>query len=159
MLHGHAIIEFARQADAAEIAGLSQRYIEYNLGWEYTPEKIAQLIRHPAKNVVVAREHRQLIGFGIMTYREEVANLDLLAVRQQNRKQGIGRQIVTWLEKVALTAGLLSVQVQVREINTSAIRFYQQLGYAVIGHQAGYYRGRETAIFMSHKLRVRPTTF
>lgn len=156
MLHRHAIIEFARQADAAEIASLSQRYIEYDLGWEYTPEKIRQLIRHPAKNVVVARDGGRLAGFGIMTYREEDANLDLLAVRQQNRSQGIGRQLVTWLEKVALIAGLYRVNIQVREINTGAIRFYQQLGYTIVGHQRGYYRGKENAIFMSRQLRVKP---
>lgn len=156
MLHHHAIIEFARQADATEIASLSQRYIEYDLGWAYTPEKIVQLIRHPAKNVVVAREGRQLAGFGIMTYRDEDANLDLLAVRQQNRYQGLGRQLVAWLEKVAVTAGLYRVHVQVREINSGAIRFYQQLGYTIDGKQPGYYRGKETAIFMSRQLRTRP---
>lgn len=155
MLHGHAIIEFARQANAAEIASLSQRYIEYDLGWEYTPEKISQLIRHPAKNVILARDQGQLAGFGIMTYREEDANLDLLAVRIQDRYQGIGRQIVTWLEKVALTAGLFTINVQVRENNTGAIRFYQRLGYSVVGRQSGYYRGRENAIFMSRKLSIR----
>lgn len=155
MLHHHTKIEFAELADAAEIAMLSRQYIEYDLGWNYTPGKITQLIRHPAKNVVVARDNRQLTGFGIMTYHEEEANLDLLAVRLQYRYQGIGHQIVDWLEKVALTAGLITIYVQVRETNTGAVRFYRRLGYRVVKEQRGYYQGRENAIIMAKDIRKR----
>ncbi|MEJ2360697.1 MAG: GNAT family N-acetyltransferase [Gammaproteobacteria bacterium] len=155
MIYHDSKIEFASLADATEIALLSREYIEYNLGWEYTPQKIAQLIRHEAKNVVVARDKQQLVGFGIMTYREEEANLDLLAVRLQHRHRGVGRRIVNWLEKVALTAGIITIYVQVREINTGAIKFYQRLGYRVVKQHHGYYQGRETALFMAKDIRRR----
>lgn len=153
MLSSDTIIEFASLADAQEIGELSRKYIEYDLGWAYTPEKIMHLIRHEAKNVVVARENRQLVGFGVMTYHEEQANLDLLAVKLRYRYQGIGRQIVQWLEQVALTAGIATVYVQVRQLNAGAIKFYEKLGYQTIGEQHGYYRGRENAVIMSRGLR------
>lgn len=153
MLSNGTVIEFASLADAQVIAELSRKYIEYDLDWGYTPEKITRLIRHEAKNVVVARENRQLVGFGIMTYREEQANLDLLAVKLRYRYQGIGRQIVQWLEQVALTAGIATVYVQVRQLNSGAIKFYEKLGYQVIGEQHGYYSGRENAVIMSKGLR------
>lgn len=155
MLYNNATIEFASLADAKEIATLSREYIEYDLGWDYTPEKISQLILHPAKNVVVAREENQLVGFGIMTYREEEANLDLLGVKVRYRYLGIGRQIVAWLEKVAITAGIFRIDIQVRQINTGAIKFYRKLGYRVVAQQRGYYRGLETAVFMSKDIRKR----
>lgn len=150
-----ATIEFASLADAVEIGELSRRYIEYDLGWDYTPEKISRLIRHEAKNVVVAREGQQLAGFGIMTYREEQANLDLLAVKLRYRYQGIGSQLVAWLEKVALTAGIFTIHVQVRQVNSGAIKFYRKLGYKIVAEHHGYYRGLETAVIMSKDIRVR----
>lgn len=146
-------IEFASLADVVEIGELSRKYIEYDLGWDYTPEKITRLIKSDNKNVVVAREDNQLVGFGIMTYHENQANLDLLAVKIRYRYRGIGRQILQWLEKVALTAGILTVYVQVREINTGAIKFYKKLGYKIIDERRGYYRGQETAVIMSKDIR------
>lgn len=146
-------IEFASYADAIEIAELSREYIEYDLGWDYTPERIIRMIKHKDINVIVAREDHRLVGFGIMTYREAQANLDLLAVKVRFRYQGIGRQIVQWLEKVALTAGIFNVCVQVREINTGAVKFYQHLGYNIIDTRHGYYRGKETALIMAKDIR------
>lgn len=148
-------IEFASFADAVEIAELSRTYIEYDLEWDYTPAKISELIKNKDKNVVVAREDHQLAGFGVMTYREADANLDLLAVKIRYRYQGIGRQIVQWLEKVALTAGIFNVYVQVRAINTGAIKFYKKLGYQTLTERQGYYRGKETALILSKDLRKR----
>lgn len=149
-------IEFASVADVVEIGELSRTYIEYDLGWHYTPEMIARLIQNKTKNVVVAREDNQLVGFGIMTYHDELANLDLLAVKLRYRYHGIGRQIVQWLEKVALTAGIFTISVQVREINTGAIKFYKKLGYKIIDERRGYYNGQENALIMSKELRKRP---
>lgn len=146
-------IELACVADAIAIAELSRDYIEYDLDWDYTPERIARIIQHQDKNAVVAREENLIQGFGIMTYRDTRANLDLLAVRLRYRYQGIGRQIVAWLEKVAMTAGIYRIQVQVRETNTGAIRFYEKLGYRYVTEQRGYYQGRENAIIMENDLR------
>jgi ribosomal-protein-alanine N-acetyltransferase len=141
-------VELARGADAAEIAALSRKYIEYNLGWQYRPFRIRDSIRNKSKNVVVARAGATLAGFGIMTYLVDSANLDLLAVKTHYRRRGVGRQIVGWLETVARTAGIANVFVQVRKTNRGAIRFYQRLGFRIVDEAAGYYQGREAAVTM-----------
>ncbi len=94
-------IEFATVSDAVEISELSRKYIEYDLRRVYTPSRIRYLMRNTSKNVVVARNERDLVGFGIMSYREDSANLDLLAVKKLYRRRGVGTQVVQWLEKVA----------------------------------------------------------
>lgn len=146
-------IDFATGSDAIEIGELSRKYIEYNLCWKYNPSRIRELIRNRSKNVVVAREDRSLAGFGIMTYQEDSANLDLLAVKSQYRRRGVGRQIVLWLEKVAQTAGIMNIFVQVRKTNCGAIRFYEKLGFHIIREAAGYYQGRESAVIMCKGVR------
>lgn len=153
MIEDRVQIEFARLSDTAEIGMMSKNDIESGLGWKYTPERVARLIRDRSKNVVVARAGSELAGFGIMTYHEDHANLDLLAVKRSFRRMKIGTQIVQWLEKVALTAGAFNIFVQVRAKNTGAIRFYQSTGFSVLDEKKAYYRGVEAGIIMAKSLR------
>ena len=102
-------IDFAQHSDAAEISQLSRTEVEYGLGWHYTGPRITQLIHNNSKNVVVARIEKRLVGFGIMTYHKETANLDLLAVKKAYRRMKVATQLVKWLEKVALAAGIFNV--------------------------------------------------
>jgi ribosomal protein S18 acetylase RimI-like enzyme len=143
-----AKVEFATASDVDEIGALSREYVEYGLGWKYTPERLLKLIRNRTKNVVVARKGNKLAGFGIMSYSEDSANLDLLAVKIRYRRRGIGRQIVEWLEVVARTAGIANIFVQVRKLNRGAIKFYRRLGFNVIDEKRGYYRGQETGVIL-----------
>jgi ribosomal-protein-alanine N-acetyltransferase len=148
-----ATIEFAKPSDAREIAELSREYVEFGLGWRYTPQKVASLLQRQSKNVVVARRGEKLMGFGIMTYRNDSANLDLLAVKRRYRRRGVARQIVTWLVDVAVAAGMHSVFVQVRKINDGAINFYRKLGFYKIEEMPGYYHGEETGVIFCKSLR------
>lgn len=141
-------VEFANDADAVEIAQLSREYIEYDLGWKYKPSRIRESIRDQSKNVVVARDGRSLAGFGIMTYQDDHANLDLLAVKNGYRRRGVGRQLVLWLEEVARTAGITNIFVQVRKTNRGAIRFYEKLNFKTVDVATGYYQRRESAVIM-----------
>ena len=149
-----ATIELATRADAAEMGALSKEYVEHGLGWSYTPERLMKLMKNKTKNVVVARKGNKLAGFGIMTYWEEYANLDLLAVKVQYRRRSIGKQLVGWLIEVAKTAGMMNVFVQVRKLNYGAIKFYKKLGFHIFDEKPGYYRGEETGVILC--LPIRP---
>lgn len=153
MLADKTLIEFARFSDVTEISQLSRDEIEYGLGWDYTSTKLTHLIKNRSKNVVVARIDEQLAGFGIMTYRKDQANLDLLAVKESFRRNKVGTQIVLWLEKVALTGGIFNIFVQVRERNTGALVFYENLGFQKLDEVRGFYKGVENGVVMGKLLR------
>ncbi len=153
MLEDQTLIELAAFSDAAEIGLMSKNDIEHGLGWKYTPERIVKLIGDNSKNVVVARAESKLAGFGIMTYHEDQANLDLLAVKRRFRRMKIGTQIVQWLEVVAMTAGTFNIFVQVRARNIGAAQFYESLGFVVLEEKKGYYRGVEAGLIMAKNLR------
>ncbi len=150
---GRITIGLATPADACEIAVLSRRCIEQGLRWRYTPALVRRLLRKRSANVIVARDRHHFAGFGIMSYGEHCANLDLLAVPAAYRRRGVGRQIIAWLEKVALTAGIASIFVQVRTRNRSAIRFYRRLGFVDVDEAPGYYQGRESAVILGKAIR------
>ncbi|MCB1606319.1 MAG: GNAT family N-acetyltransferase [Xanthomonadales bacterium] len=141
-------LRFARSADLIEIAQISREQIEQGLHWRYTPDRLRRTLQSPHKNLVVACAGPVLIGFGIMSYREESANLDLLAVKPTYRNRGVGERIVDWLVTVARTAGIGQIFVQVRKRNPGAIRFYERIGFAQIDEHVGYYEGRESAVIL-----------
>nr|CAP48547.1 putative integron gene cassette protein [uncultured bacterium] len=148
MFNLNVTVEFAASSDVVEIAELSRKYIEYDLGWHYTPKTVKELLKDSEKNVVVARMDKKLAGFGIMTYADQNANLDLLAVKTRYRRRGVGKRLVTWLEDVARTAGIANIYVQVRKVNRGAITFYTKCGFQVIDQLSGYYRATETGVIM-----------
>jgi ribosomal protein S18 acetylase RimI-like enzyme len=87
-----------------------------------------------------------------MRYGDDVAHLDLLAVAPQYRRAGVGRQLLEWLEKCAVVAGIFSVTLEVRAANEGAQAFYQRMGYRALVELAGYYQGVEAALRMRRDL-------
>ncbi len=153
MLEQKIQIEFGILSDAKEISQLSRDEIEYGLGWNYTEQKVVRIIRNKSRNVIVARLDDVLTGFAIMTYRQDQANLDLLAVKKDYRRKKIGSELILWLEKVAVTAGAFNVFVQLRETNAGAFMLYEKLGFQRLDKLPRFYRGVEDGIVMAKSLR------
>jgi ribosomal-protein-alanine N-acetyltransferase len=154
-------LRLARPAEAGAIATLSRDVIEYGLQWRWTPERVAASMRAPNVNVLVASVRDNIAGFAIMRYGDDDAHLDLLAVTPLYRRLGIGRQLMEWLEKCAVTAGTFNVTLEVRAANEGAQLFYERMGYRPLANVAGYYQGIEAAIRMGRDLsrrRVVPPT-
>jgi ribosomal-protein-alanine N-acetyltransferase len=149
-------LRLAQRADAHIIANLSRDLIEYGLRWRWTPGRIAESIGAPNVNVLVACVRGHIVGFAIMRYGEDDAHLDLLAVAPAYRRLGIARQLVAWLEKCAVVAGIFTIALEVRAENHGAQKFYQQLGYRPVVHLPGYYQGIEAALRMARDLSYRP---
>jgi ribosomal protein S18 acetylase RimI-like enzyme len=57
------------------------------------------------------------------------------------------------LEEVAITSGAYNIFVQVRSRNSTAVAFYQNLGFLLLDEKKGYYRGIESALIMTKSLR------
>jgi len=142
----------ATPADAPVIATLSRDLIETGLGWSWTPMRVARNIRDRDTVVVVAGAPDRVAGFAIMYFAMEEAHLNLLAVRPDRRRAGLGSGLVRWLEASALTAGIGIVHLEARASSAGARAFYEKLGYRCVECLRGYYRGREDALHMTHDL-------
>jgi [ribosomal protein S18]-alanine N-acetyltransferase len=149
-------LRLARPADAVSIASLSRDLIEYGLRWRWTPMRIAASIQAADVNVLVACVGDKIAGFAIMRYGDDVAHLDLLAVAPPYRRTGVGRQLLEWLEKCAVVAGIFNVTLEVRAGNEGAQIFYKRMGYRALAHLPGYYQGVEAALRMGRDLSCRP---
>ena len=145
-------VRLATPGDARAIAELSRDSIERGLGWSYSPSRIQRAIRSRTTNVAVVHERGCLLAFGIMDYGDTAAHLVLLGVQPQQRRRGLGRHVLSWLEQCAVTAGLERIGIEVRADNPGAIGFYRRLGYEVRGRVPGYYRGVVDAVVLEKRI-------
>jgi [ribosomal protein S18]-alanine N-acetyltransferase len=145
-------IRLAQPRDALAIATMSRDLVENGLGWRWNASRVLGSIRDPAANVAVAVDGANLLGFGIMKYRELEAHLYLLAVLPQRQRNGIGAALVNWLEDSALVAGIGVVYLEARATNEQARAFYQRLGYKEFNTMPRYYRGVEDGVRLAKDL-------
>lgn len=147
-------ISLANIEDAGAIAEMSRLLIEIGLPWSWDERRVARHVRHPDSAVIVARDRRRIVGFAIMEFLDEHAHLSLLAVRPGYRQQGIGTDLVQWLQSSARTAGIFDIRLELRAQNYAAQRFYERLGYTASGKRPRYYAGVEDALCMRRDLSV-----
>jgi ribosomal-protein-alanine N-acetyltransferase len=145
-------IRLALPRDAAGIAAMSRDLIEQGLGWSWTQQRVGRSMRDKNTNVAVACDADQLVGFGIMKYKDEEGHLMLLAVRDSHQRLGIGTALMAWFERTALVAGIGVIYLEARLANTDARKFYSRLGYKEIKTVRGYYRGVEAAVQLAKDL-------
>jgi ribosomal protein S18 acetylase RimI-like enzyme len=146
-------IALATLNDAQPIAELSRDVIEYGLPWRWTPQRVSQAIQDRSTNVLVVRRGAYcLAGFALMQYGDETAHLSLLAVREAQRRLGMGAALLQWLEASARVAGIQTLRLEVRASNPGAMAFYGRMGFVHSGIRTGYYDGLEDAMRMAKRL-------
>jgi [ribosomal protein S18]-alanine N-acetyltransferase len=152
-------LKLARLRDAQRIAQMSCDLVEYGLPWSWTAPRVASHIRSQDSNVLTAWVGSHLAGFAVMQFFAELAHLNLFAVDPQCQRFGIGRKLLVWLEETARVGGIFTINLEVRANNVGGRAFYGRAFYRALGYQEiraipRYYSGRETAIRMTHDLKL-----
>ena len=136
-----------RQAAAADLEAINAIYNYYVLHctctWQTEPETQADretwFGRHgPEHPVIVAESAGEVVGWGSLSayhgragYRHTVKNA--VYVRHDALRRGIGSALLAVAEAAAREAGAVSIVLDVETDNLSAIRLYQNRGYAAGG--------------------------
>lgn len=137
-------IRYARREDARVLASMTSALIESAVSQRGTSQRwgerrILGHMRSPNSMVIVAQRRNKIVGFAAMLFHDEEAHLLLLAVTPSERRQGVGRQLLQWLETCALNAGISSVHLEVVLDNHGARFFYLEAGYEELGVMPHYY--------------------
>ena len=146
-------VRLATQSDAAAIAAMSRDHIEQGLPWTWTEDRVANAIRDPDTNVVVAGESGGIIGFGIMFHASDDAHLLLFAVQRVHRRRGVGSAILRWLEEVARAAGAKRIRVECTRENSGGRNFYCEHGYHELDITKKMYRGLKDGVHLEKWFR------
>jgi ribosomal protein S18 acetylase RimI-like enzyme len=144
----------ACRRDAPVLAHMSQEFVEAGLRPTWSAARIIWHVRHPESIVLTARDGATMAGFALMCFGDDIAHLNLLAVDPGYRRRGVARQLVSWLEETALTAGTFIITLELRASNEAAHALYESFGYRELELVRGYYQGLENAIRMSRDVRT-----
>ncbi|HAK52455.1 MAG TPA: hypothetical protein DCM54_11225 [Gammaproteobacteria bacterium] len=145
-------IRLAISTEAAALAEMSRQLVERGLSWSWKPKRVQSMILNPECSVIVAKTRVELAGFAIMEFHQSHAHLNLLAVADNKRREGIASALLAWLEESANVAAVDRIELEVRRNNEGARAFYKVHDYQEVAMVPGYYEGREHAVKMIHYL-------
>jgi ribosomal protein S18 acetylase RimI-like enzyme len=94
-----------------------------------------------AQVLVASANHRRFLGTAVVFFRKgsKVARLYSIATHAEARGKGVGSALLEASEHLARRRHCKVLRLEVRTDNDDAIRLYERLGYARIGHYARYY--------------------
>ncbi|MGD9000334.1 MAG: peptidase C39 family protein [Granulosicoccaceae bacterium] len=101
---------------------------------------------------LVYEERGRILGYVTLLFHDgtSLARLYSFAVKKKGR--GIGTALLKAVEKVALEHDCISLRLEVRRDNDSAIRLYEKLGYRQFGIRPDYYEDHMEAVRYEKRL-------
>lgn len=138
--------------DVDAIAGLE---VEAFPDDAWTPEYLQVAIdgKMPTVRILVAVDDAgTIVGHALVSVVYEIAELQRIATATEQRRRGIGGELLAASIELARSEGAERLLLEVREDNVSAIRFYDQAGFVEIDRRERYYRDGATGIVLAIEL-------
>ena len=97
----------------------------------------------------------KVIAYSILSVDVGEAHIMNICVDPAEQRQGVGREMIEKLIKVAMQGKAESLLLEVRPSNEGAISLYKSMGFNEIGTRKDYYptkTGREDALMLAKEL-------
>lgn len=135
-----------KESDVEVVANLEKLY--FTDAW--SEKSILETMQQPHAFILVAEEEDIVVGYCIVYYSMEEAEIARIAVAASNRKQGVGQELLRAACRTGIQQGVERLLLDVRESNESALRFYRAFGFAEDGIRKNFYQNpKEHAVLMS----------
>lgn len=137
--------------DVAALAALETQCFPYDA---LSQRSFRRFIRLGEAEVYVAEAQAGIAGYAIMLYRPatRLARLYSFAVAPETRRQGVGSQLLAFMEELARTEHSLFVRLEVKSDDTGAQAFLHQHGYLDVGLKADYFDDHSAAQVLQKQL-------
>ncbi len=136
------------------VKSLSESVLKHVLAIEHAcfsdPWSPAMFVVSKMEGIITAEKDSEMVGFGCFQHFLDECHILNVAVLPAFRKQGIGKQLVTWM--FTWLPGAKDFYLEVREGNRAAISLYESMGFQIIGEREEYYQDKETALVMHKKI-------
>lgn len=106
---------------------------------------------------VVTSPSGELLAYALMSMAVGEAHVLNLCVEPAYHQQGLGKFLLAHLQRLARSAGMELMLLEVRKSNTAAIALYLGAGFHKLGVRKGYYpahEGAEDALLLGLSLRA-----
>lgn len=110
---------------------------------------------------VVTSPADEVLAYALMSMAVGEAHILNLCVEPAYQQQGLGRFLLTHLQRLARGAGMDLMLLEVRKSNAAAIALYDSMGFHKLGVRKGYYpaqNGSEDALLLGYSLRSTRST-
>lgn len=137
-------------SDLAEVVKIEQKTIS-----PWGEKQFVDELVHPASWLYVARlaKGQTVIGYICGRKIEDEAEIFRLAVSQDCRRQGVGKELLAYALGILRGEGAKRFFLELRDSNGPALALYKSSGFQVVGLRKGYYHGpSEDAILMTVNL-------
>lgn len=147
-----------RKAAQRDVPRLTELYMDCFAKWskaEDIPDYLDEMVNNKDWQFIVAEDKPgHIAGFVLVncSYAERhpggFINVDVLAVDENSRGHGLGKQLMGMADMVGRNEGVSFVSLQVHEDNTGGIKLYHTLKFNEVARQEGYYSDGRAAINM-----------
>lgn len=129
------VLRTMRPADLPDVLNIERR--SFSIPWQEATFR--GLLRRHSASLFVAEDEGRLVGYAVLWFRADEAELGDLAVHPEARRHGLGRWILDGALREARLRGATHVFLEVREGNADARRMYEKAGFETVGVRPSYY--------------------
>lgn len=140
----------AAQLDVPAVAALEQGCFGVD-AWS-TASVLSEVVG-PGRAAVVAEHDGEIVGYALVAFTGDVADLQRIAVQESHRRAGLGRALLAAALAAAADGGAGRVLLEVSDANAAACAFYAADGFSVVDRRRRYYRDGTDALVMARALR------
>jgi ribosomal-protein-alanine N-acetyltransferase len=141
----------ARSADLGQVLAIEER--SFSDPWPRAA-LLSELQADQMRMPMVAERDGRVVAYLMAWQVVDHLHVLNLAVAKEQRRLGIGSQLLLAALREAIARGLRIATLEVRPSNTAARAFYEQHGFVVVGRRRRYYADTgEDAIIMNRSLR------
>ena len=126
-----------------EEAGEAARIEKSSLSVPWSESELALFINNPAGVYLGAFADGIMLGVCGCYAGAGECQITNIAVRQEYRRRGIARAMITCLLSEAKKRGCKRAFLEVGENNQSAIKLYEKIGFKTVGRRPRYYKNED----------------
>lgn len=115
----------------------------------WSMEMLADLFLSNGFYGLVCQKGEKIVGYVAIKYVLDEAELNIIAVENDSRRQGIATLLLNSAEEDLKSKGVSKLFLEVRRSNLNAQALYEKCGYKYIAVREKYYQGEEDALIMS----------
>ena len=135
-----------KNTDVEAVAKLEKLY--FTDAW--SEKSILESMQQPQAFILVAEEQDEIVGYCIVYFVLDEAEIARIAVEASRRKQGVGQELLRAACRTGIQQGVERLLLDVRESNAAAQRFYRAFGFVEDGIRKNFYDNpKEHAVLMS----------
>ena len=102
---------------------------------------------------LVLRYDDEIVCFGGIKIILDESNIMDIVTKKDKRNQGFAKFLLNELINLSKERNCISITLEVRENNLTAIHLYESFNFEEVGRRKKYYKNGDTAILMTRKLK------